>query len=396
MINDILDFSQITNGRLRLNSTTFDVVESVKEVTKLIKFQAKRKGLRFEFINKFQDNIGKVLFQSDPNRVKQVVLNLLGNALKFTEKGFIRITVEPGEERPMSNCDLDILSNYYNNNKICSVKFTVQDTGCGIKSEDIPKLFQLFAKLETQESKKVNQTGVGLGLAISQSLVRRLNKEKPGEEIKVLSELGKGSCFYFTLRSLMLTEVNSESIRNIVSSNLRLKSTVNFAEEDEGIRKISLPKTPMMKKVRSMSTSNASLPTNEILPKTLKKVLVVDDDQINIMVLSAYLKSFEDCKFNVALNGLEAVELVKRQAKEFYYFDIIFMDCNMPVMDGFEATRTILQMVKSKEIPSLPIIASTANASQPDYEMCFKCGMVDYLAKTYGKALLRDKLDKFT
>jgi CheY-like chemotaxis protein len=360
MINDILDLTQINNGKLRLNSVVFPLVDVINDVTKLIKFQAKQKGLLLTFENHFPRSSFPVNFSSDPNRLKQIILNLLGNALKFTEKGQIKIIIEPPSQDLESKRKI-----FHKENKIieASVIITVQDTGCGIKEEDQIHLFQLFGKLESSESKRVNQAGIGLGLAISQNLVRFLTNNK--EEIKVKSEIGKGSSFSFTLHSI--TNQNDE-----------------INEEDEEFFGTDEPPTM---KCRTFSFRKLSL------MKKRKRILLVDDDQINILVLINFFKTFEDCDYDLAFNGLQAVDIVKQKAREKLFYDIILMDCNMPVMDGFEATRNILQMVEKSEIPLVAIIASTANASPHDYENCFKMGMVDYIAKPFLKAQLRAKID---
>ena len=149
----------------------------------MIKFQAKAKGLFFELKRgkNQREDFKSMRFNSDPNRLKQVILNLLGNALKFTEKGGITISVETYSYNPEA------------------ILISVEDTGLGIKQEDIPRLFKLFGKLDDKSRKKMNESGVGLGLALSQSLVKLLNMGRKDALIKVESELGKGSRFFFPL-----------------------------------------------------------------------------------------------------------------------------------------------------------------------------------------------------
>ena len=125
------------------------------------------------------------------------------------------------------------------------------------------------------------------------------------------------------------------------------------------------------------------------------RILIVDDDQINIMVLSRYVESYGDFEFETAFNGKQAVEIVTSNAERGLFFDIILMDCNMPVMDGFQATRLILELSKKNIISKVSIIASTANASPEDFAKCHENGMVDVLFKPYGKHVLRSKLEKY-
>jgi CheY-like chemotaxis protein len=383
MINDILDLTQITNGKLRLNPTDFSVVDVVKDVSKLIKFQAKRKKISFQFENRFPLE-QQISLRSDPNRLKQIILNLLGNALKFTEYGFMRVIIEPAPASLVSfeglqegNAMEKENNNYNRASKGCSaVRFIVEDSGCGIKEHDIPKLFQLFGKLDNFDSQRINQTGIGLGLAISQNLVRCMNDNLPGAEITVTSNWGVGSQFLFDLYPMKSNNEQEGHKTLLVSDDVDV-------ETDEGERIRDPLRFDCKKGVKSVDD-------RKVIPK---KILLVDDDQINILVLGKYFSTFNDCIYDMAFNGQQALDMVKTRAEEKHFYDIIFMDCNMPVMDGFEATRRILDMVKNFEIPNVPIVASTANASPLDYENCFKNGMVDYISKPFGKNQLRAKID---
>jgi two-component system, sensor histidine kinase len=368
MINDILDYSQIMNGQLRLQSEQFSVWNIIKDVSKLIKFQAKRKGLVFTAENFVSDdNLRRgTPLSNDPNRLKQVILNLLGNALKFTECGHIRISLEDSE-----NHDRYIIK--------------VTDSGIGIRAEDQPRLFRLFGKLDGKMEKSLNKSGVGLGLAISQSLVKIMNKNKIGGEIMVESEYRKGSCFYFPL---IFDESTSGDFGENFESEL-IERRTDEATENFGLIKRDL------KAAREIKNLQDACPSQSIqFHKKLTKILVVDDDQINLMVASNFLKNFEEYEFDVAQDGLEALSKITKRAQDQYFYDIILMDCNMPKMDGFEATRIINEMIDNSSIPKLSIIACTANASPLDYEMCFKSGMTDYISKPFSKAQLRAKIQK--
>ena len=360
MINDFLDVSQISNGSLRLNYEEFSLVNMIKDVSKLIKFQAKNKGLKFIFSNNIDpsDPLGKII--SDQNRLKQVILNLLGNALKFTQSGSIKITVSKAKGAG------DDEKKYL---------IEVEDTGNGIAPEDKSKLFQLFGKLDNPDHIRNNPTGVGLGLAISQNLVRIMNNHLPEEEIKVTSELGTGSCFYFNIISQ--GTIFGECSLEIASEKPFRESYLNISKYSDNIGRI-------------LENSNESFRDIKI-----KKILVVDDDQINIMVMNAYLNAFS-CKFDCVFNGKQAIEKIESQAKSQFFYDIIIMDCNMPVMDGFQATRKIRKLVADGILPDITIIASTANTSPKDYESCFLAGMNDYISKHFSKDDLTSILAKWT
>jgi CheY-like chemotaxis protein len=350
MINDILDFSQISNGKLRLSYERFSLWETIKNVSKLIKFQAKRKGLAF-----FSENLIKnsknsnAIIKSDPSRIQQILLNLLGNALKFTQRGSVKITLE-------------ISSEFY--------LIKVIDSGLGIKQEDQAKLFQLFSKVDDDHSRDLNKSGVGLGLAISQSLVKILNDHREGAEIKVRSEYTKGSTFIFPLL------ISSKEDQFDEQYSCKFKEY----EEEEMMEKFHLLGRVVKKRGR--------------IQKDIARILIVDDDQINLLVATNYLKSLDTYAFETASDGRCAIELVKKQALSGVFYDLVLMDCNMPVMDGFEATKILISMIESGEIPRLSVIACTANASPKDHEVCFQSGMVDCILKPFSKNELNMKIKK--
>jgi signal transduction histidine kinase len=184
LVNDLLDFSQFIKGKLRLSIEEVYVVNIIREVMKIIKFQTKRKGIMLLFEKEIPE---KLMIMTDPNRLKQILFNLLGNALKFTTQGHIKIKAS------FTNVDQEKF-----------VKIEVEDTGLGIKSENISKLFSMFGKLD-QENKNINKEGVGLGLSICQTIIKILNKNEKNNDMKVVSTYGRGSSFSFCLP---LTENN--------------------------------------------------------------------------------------------------------------------------------------------------------------------------------------------
>jgi CheY-like chemotaxis protein len=363
MINDILDMSQIDSGNLRLNLTQFSVSECVKHVSKLIRFQVKRKGLSFsvENLSSHRDKVLSVT--SDAVRLKQILFNLIGNALKFTTKGRIRILYGRAQ-------DLNLWEDLGEK----TVVFKVEDSGAGIKEANLPKLFKLFGKLEEEKESKVNQTGIGLGLSISQNLVKRLNKFQPEAEIQVKTKYKEGSCFYFPL----------------ISHDKTCDSSVFILDTDER----GPEDTPrIIRNLSRMDESECNTITESWFQSKRRRILIVDDDQINILVATQYIKNFGNYDHSVAFNGLEALELVKAKAKEGFFYDLVLMDCNMPIMDGYQSTRMIMTMVREKQIPPLGIIAATANASPQDREDCFKAGMIDFLTKPFHSSELKNTLD---
>lgn len=369
MINDILDFSQMIYKRIRLNIEKVDIKEIVQETAELIEFQAKRKNINF--IVNYKAFIPQYLF-TDGNRIKQILINLLSNSLKFTQNGFIKLTIK----------------GFSHKNK---VKFSVTDSGVGIQKTDQNKLFKLFSKLDQQDP-TINKTGVGLGLTISQNLVKLLNGSNHEEmNINVKSSLGKGSKFWFFVRSLENEEENvfsvSENLKihlpfsQSYSNNLNNLSSCNFNESHQQL---------LFKK------STNRIETIEKVEK-YKKVLIVDDDPLNILIAQNYMHAF-GLPYLVANNGKEAVEIVENDIiNERNEISIILMDVNMPILDGLQASAQILEFLREKGAEELVIIAITANVDIADQEKCFEAGMKRILTKPVKKKdlemLLREYLE---
>ena len=338
MINDILDFSQIIHKKIRLNLESVVIQDLVDETSELIEFQAKKKGLKFKV--KLRNITEKFTFHTDANRIKQILLNLLSNSLKFTPNGFIKLIVEDFSH--------DFLKP--------TLKFTVKDSGIGIKENDKSKLFKLFGKLD-QTDKDLNKTGVGLGLTISQELAKLLNRSEEGINLK--SVFGNGSEFWFFVRT---SEDDDENIFSIPES---LKIKIPFSRSYSN----QIPPDSHLKK-SSLSPKSIYLKQN--------KVLIVDDDMINIMIVQKYMEFF-GLNYLTATNGEEAFQIVKNDAS--HEITLILMDCNMPVLDGFQASKKILEFLKGSGLPEMPIIAVTANVEVADQEKCFSAGMKKFLTK---------------
>ena len=350
MINDILDFSQIHNKKLRLAFQKIDLIDVLKQASKLIKFQAKSKGLAYELKC---GEIDKAIINSDPNRIRQILLNLLNNSLKFTQNGYINLSVK-------KTFDPDYLGVVY--------KVKVKDSGIGIKDEDFPKLFKLFGKLDL-ENPELNRSGVGLGLTISQNLAKMLSPHLNISGIFLKSIFGNGSKFWFYLEG----EQNEDNIPP-VSPDLPLQNIpylfINSQDENQ-----------IFENKLSFSTISKD------------KVLLVDDDMVNLMVAKRYCEYF-GVDFLTAHNGAEAIDVFDKHINnnEELVIKGIFMDCNMPIMDGFKATKLLLDIMKKNNIGNIPIIGMTANVLHEDLDNCLKCGMQSFLNKPvcradFGRAL---------
>ncbi len=321
IINDILDFSKIEAGKLELEATEFELQVVVKDTIGLVAEPARRKGLKVAV--SFEDEL-PVWLIGDSVRLKQILLNLVSNAVKFTSTGGISVHVSRVSRLEAENAAL---------------RFTVVDTGIGISAENQHRLFQSFTQAESSTARKFG--GTGLGLAISKRLA-----ELMGGGIAVSSEEGQGSTFWFTVK-LPVSDRAASSISALAGSVARLPVPL----ESRG------------------------------------RVLVVEDNPINQRV-AVILLSKLGFGADVACDGAEAVEMVQKQP-----YDVILMDCQMPVMDGFEATHAIRAL--PSPVSQIPIIAVTANALTGQREKCIEAGMNDYLSKPIGKDLLDDTLRNY-
>ena len=357
MINDILDFSQISNGKLRLNLIKYKISQLIKEVSYMLKFQFKKKNIHLNI--DIQPELKNQSLICDYRRVQQVLLNLISNSLKFTNEGYIKISVRKkclSYEKFM-------------------VEFSVEDTGIGIKEIDIPKLFQLFGKLDL-ENPSINRSGIGLGLVISKHLVE-LMSNNPNATITVKSEYGKGSVFFFELPFNIAEEddVNEEFFEKEEKVNDNLKEYKNKVN------------SPNLKSVNSSSSIHSSNIYGS--PIMSVNLLVVDDDQIGLFIIGKYLESF-GIKYKTASDGKKAIDTVLKEKN----FNLVLMDCNMPIINGFEASRKIIDLVHKKKIPPLHILALTANTSNKDIDECKESGMEGFLAKPVSKQHLKEKIQE--
>lgn len=311
ILNDILDFSKMEAGQIELESIPFDLKQAVQEVVALNSLRANKKGLKL-LVN-VEEGFNEFLI-GDPMRVRQVLHNLVGNAIKFTETGEVTITVanQPNFTPQMGKA---------------MVMISVKDTGIGLTKEQRRKIFNKFVQVDSSTTRKYG--GTGLGLSICKMFANLF-----GGEISVDSEPGKGSTFSFTM---LLDIPNSESVKKI-----KAEEKVNLEHGVEG---------PI-------------------------RVVLAEDNRINAGFAKEMLEKLR-CEVKVVKNGLEAVELLKLDRN----FNLVFMDCQMPIMDGFEATSKIVEHEKENNEKHIPIIALTANAMKGDRERCIEAGMDDYLPK---------------
>jgi signal transduction histidine kinase/CheY-like chemotaxis protein len=334
IINDILDFSKIEAGRLELEITEFDLEQALSEGLRLFAEQARARRVNLT-ARVAQGVPSRVL--GDPGRLRQVVLNLIGNAIKFTEHGTVHLEVS------VQRGDL--------------LRFVVQDTGVGIPADAIPRLFAPFSQADQSTTRRFG--GTGLGLAICRQLVTLMEGT-----IAVNSEVGRGSSFAFTAK---LPRADGATIAARAT-----ELTVH------------LPLTPLFVARRPVSKPTAAPrvtpPSARAAVPARPRVLVVEDNAVNQRVARALLAAL-GYEADVTANGREAAEAVARIA-----YAIVLMDVQMPVMDGLEATR----LIRSREATGarVPIIALTADAMSSNRRACLDAGMDDFLSKPIQRQAL--------
>lgn len=321
LVNDVLDLSKIESGKMNLVPCDYDTLEFLRSITTMIRVRSNEKDLTFE--TDIDPALPKKL-RGDAGKIKQVVLNLLTNAVKYTEKGGFSLVVKIGEKT----------------DKICKICFAVKDTGIGVKPEDMEKLFSAFERVDEERNSGIQ--GTGLGLDISRQFVALM-----GGELKCDSVYGEGSTFYFS--------VEQEIIDN--------EETGEF-NESEGLHE-----------------------RNRYLPEFVApegRVLVVDDNEMNLQVIKGLLKRTA-LKLTMVMSGRECLEKLKSKS-----FHAVLLDHMMPEMDGLQTCAEI-----RKDFPDLPVIALTANAATSGEEFYRKAGFQDYLAKPVEAEKLEKTLKKY-
>jgi len=305
ILNDILDLSKIEAGKLSFENIAFDLRQVIRDIVVLYSLKSEQQSV--SLVQEIDSSV-PVVIMGDPTRLRQIVVNLVSNALKFTAQGEVKI-------RAML---ID------NNTQNVRLKIAVTDTGIGIPESALETLFNAFTQADGSTTRKYG--GTGLGLAIVSQLVDMMDGE-----LGVDSVVGKGSTFW-------------------------LEADFQCAPEGALVEKLNRPISRTIRKDA--------------------KILLVEDNPINQMVAQKMLEK-AGFKSTLANNGIEALDVL-----EMHAFDLVLMDCQMPEMDGFDATREIrLRNIKAVNQQPVPVIAMTANVMSGDRERCLEVGMDDYLAK---------------
>ncbi len=320
VINDILDFSKIEAGKLDLDVTEFDLREQVREALQLLRLRVRQKGLDLNW--QIQPGVPPRVL-GDPNRLKQVIVNLVGNAIKFTERGEVTLTIEPDVSSPDDSSSREERL----------LRFGIRDTGVGIPPEKQALVFEPFVQVDGTASRKFG--GTGLGLSISSQLVKMM-----GGQIWLESTPGEGSHFFFTARFRIPDPMASKPAAEPVPNHSRA----------------------------------GEIAAQRFLAERKLKILLAEDNAIN-QTIAARLLEREGCSVVIANNGREAVAAAERGA-----FDLVLMDVQMPEMDGLEAATRIRENEGASH-GHIPIVAMTAHAMKGDEEMCLAAGMDGYVTK---------------
>ena len=347
LINDILDLSRIEAGKLRLDRIPFSLAATVEESSSLFALQARTKGLDFSIA--VSGDLPDMLV-GDAGRIRQVLTNLIGNAVKFTDSG--RIDVEAEMVRPTEDGFL--------------IRFSVRDTGIGIPPEQQSRLFESFTQGDGSSTRKYG--GTGLGLSISKQLVELMDGE-----LGVESRPGEGSRFWFTA---------SFGKAAVVAPAAPPRRPIPVP-----VPAPAVPLSPVAPKLPIPSPKPGTVPPQKSNGSPRKLwVLLAEDNEINQRIALRLLEKL-GLGADAVDNGRAAVEALAQKN-----YDMVLMDCMMPEMDGFEATAVIRNRERGKG--HIPICALTANAMEGDREKCLAAGMDDYISKPVGLDKLREVVER--
>ncbi|MFV8328001.1 PAS domain S-box protein [Flavobacterium sp. ZS1P14] len=325
IVNDVLDFSKIESGKLELDIEEINLFKLTNQVIDLFKYQANQK--KIDLTLHIDENVPQYIF-ADSVRLKQVIVNLLSNAVKFTNFGEIR---------------LDINEISQEDKKWSNIKFSVKDTGIGIKGGNNEKIFNSFVQEDNSTNRKFG--GTGLGLAISNQLLALMDTK-----LELISKYGDGSDFFFDIKFKKAKHRKKVDLQSNDASN---ESAIIFRE----------------------------IPSDT-------KILIVEDNKINMFLAKTLVKRIvSNCTIFEAKDGNEAVERFIKEKP-----DVVLMDIQMPTKNGYEATE---QIRKLKDAENIPIIAITAGIMVGDKEKCLEAGMNDYLPKPIIQSDLEKMLYKW-
>lgn len=361
IINDILDYSKIEAGKLEIENIDFDLKQITDNVSDMMNIQAVEKGLQYNCII---DKDVPCLIKGDSGRLRQVLINLCGNAVKFTKTGTVILHI----------CLVRELTE-----KVV-IRFVIKDTGIGIPKNRMDRLFRSFSQVDASMTR--NYGGSGLGLAISRQLTSLM-----GGSIGVESEEGKGSTFWFILTF-------GKQHQAIIQTDEVLIDRTKSAQQLQKADFINSDSHNFMHETRAVDTlqkKTEPLQDNSINYLKKLRILLAEDNVVNQKVAIGILKRLGIDNVVIAKNGEDAFDKFVSAP-----FDLILMDGQMPVMTGIEAAHKIRVYEKAQGLVRIPIVAITAHAMKEDRDMFIKSGMDDYLTKPIDRQKLLDTILSLT
>jgi CheY-like chemotaxis protein/anti-sigma regulatory factor (Ser/Thr protein kinase) len=361
MVSDILDFSLIILNKLRLDVKARDITRTIHDCLELFQNKVRQKGITLKLT--LHKDVPRILY-TDHQRMSQVLTNLLSNAVQFTLKGEVEV----------------IVSKLANNN----VLMTVTDTGIGMDETVIKKLERKLSNEMLKEKLSEASVGIGLGLYIANKLAKVLNPQKEAG-IEFVSEAQIGSRFFFEIE-------NKEPKRlDPMKSDIFHRGGSDFLGIDE--------KCDLMHRLKNYNSHSMKnlfrLSKKAISEGSQARVLIVDDEIFNITVIENFCKSL-GVATEKAFNGKEAINKLKLCANDNQVpIKLVFMDVNMPVMDGYEATISIMNLIEAGEIDDTMVVGLTAYVSRDMIDKCYECGMAEVVNKPISKETLIEVLTRY-
>jgi signal transduction histidine kinase/CheY-like chemotaxis protein len=380
-VRDLVDFSEIKSRKIEIETVHFNLREKCGEIIEFFQQQAQIKGIEISYA--VEEGVPAFVV-TDPERLTQILVNLMSNAMKFTSNGNVKLLVEL--ENPST------------------LRFKVVDTGLGMKKDEKKILESILAKPDELHyvSSIRNSKGVCLGLTITQSLVKLL--DSPG--IQIESDPGIGSSFSFTLECLTLQphEISVNSDEPERPGDITPIDVI----QDDLLRRSWVPRRTNVPNSNGLETRPvlSNPPSFAILqfPCECKRVMIVDDNEFNVFTLKTKLTNrgyevIEAFSARQAINKLNALFAEKSievcKSKECRKLKMIFMDVDMPETNGLEATQLVNEMIARKEIPDIPVVGCSAFTKADDIRAAIKAGMKDYVCKPVKDHDLEDVLKKF-
>jgi len=377
LVNDTLDYSQILNKSFQLNLKFFSLIETLKKCVALFEKRIAAKGLKF--IMDIDPEDKDAVICTDHQRLSQILINLLSNALKFTFKGKIQIELIKSVNR--------------------EYQLNISDTGIGMDSDVQAKLKKNLEAGRALESKiSSNSTGIGIGLTMASTLCQLLSPEA-NQGLRFYSTKDQGSTFYMTIKNFLPSSPSSVEDHDIdeilpKKNSVKVQKTISplMSEASEYEMASDFKDNNNLVRQRTMTFKNKLLEpkTQQLIPSTSgsspslmnpASILIVDDEVFNLMILENYCKSAQ-LRTERAYNGKEALQKVQDIYRKGQRFDMVLMDVNMPIMDGYQTTVNLRNLMASHEIHNdVIIIGVTAYVSKDKIDKCYECGMNEVVNK---------------